>query len=442
MKKIISVMLVIILCVFSFFGCGKTELDKNNPVTLTMWHLYGEQADSPMNKLVEEFNQTVGLDKGIIINVTGMTSISHIADKLAEAQSDKAGTSDMPDLFFSQKNGALTVGTENLINWYELFDKKDFADFVLEFLTDGEINGGLYVLPIAKSTNLLYICGTQFERFSSATGVTYDSLSDWDGFFDAAAKYYEWSGGKTFSCFDFPLLLAELAAKSVSNEPVHKEDGTYNFENKAFESFFMRFAKSLAKGHIALSDLYSNTQLMTGEVMTGIGSSAAILYYNDTVTYPDNTQEPMNLEILPVPQLKEAKKPMITQAGAGMCAVKTTAQKAEASSVFAKWFLDPERNLDFAAICGYMPATVSAFDKIKSSEFENKSYQKLYSALNKSIENCTAVSEQENPAYYSILQNFYGYLRDNQKDIAKRYSEGTDAEILKQEIWEQLKSAK
>lgn len=176
--------------------------------------------------------------------------------------------------------------------------------------------------------------------------------------------------------------------------------------------------------------------------MTGIGSSAAILYYNDTVTYPDNTQEPMNLEILPVPQLKEAKKPMITQAGAGMCAVKTTAQKAEASSVFAKWLLDPERNLDFAAICGYMPATASAFDKIKSSEFENKSYQKLYSALNKSIENCTAVSEQENPAYYSILQSFYGYLRDNQKDIAKRYSEGTDAEILKQEIWEQLKSAK
>ena len=27
---------------------------------------------------------------------------------------------------------------------------------------------------------------------------------------------------------------------------------------------------------------------MTGEVCAGLGSSAAILYYNDSVTYPDN----------------------------------------------------------------------------------------------------------------------------------------------------------
>ena len=33
--------------------------------------------------------------------------------------------------------------------------------------------------------------------------------------------------------------------------------------------------------------LYSNTQVMTGETLAGLGSSAAILYYNDFVTYPD-----------------------------------------------------------------------------------------------------------------------------------------------------------
>lgn len=40
---------------------------------------------------------------------------------------------------------------------------------------------------------------------------------------------------------------------------------------------------------MVVSDLYSNTQVMTGDVLSGLGSSAAILYYNDTVTYRDGT---------------------------------------------------------------------------------------------------------------------------------------------------------
>lgn len=44
----------------------------------------------------------------------------------------------------------------------------------------------------------------------------------------------------------------------------------------------MQFARALAQGHVVVSDLYSNTQVMTGEVLGGLGSSAAILYYNDT----------------------------------------------------------------------------------------------------------------------------------------------------------------
>ena len=34
---------------------------------------------------------------------------------------------------------------------------------------------------------------------------------------------------------------------------------------------------------------------MTGETLAGLGSPAAILYYNDFVTYPDNTTEPTDL---------------------------------------------------------------------------------------------------------------------------------------------------
>lgn len=66
MKNFLSLMLACILACLGLSGCSKTELDKSNPVTLTMWHTYGEQADSPMNKLVDEFNQTVGQKKELL----------------------------------------------------------------------------------------------------------------------------------------------------------------------------------------------------------------------------------------------------------------------------------------------------------------------------------------------------------------------------------------
>ena len=83
MKKVIKLAVTLALCLSSLYGCqAKTTLDKNNPVTLTMWHVYGEQVNSPMNQLITEFNETVGKDKGIIINVTKITNASKIGREL------------------------------------------------------------------------------------------------------------------------------------------------------------------------------------------------------------------------------------------------------------------------------------------------------------------------------------------------------------------------
>ena len=431
MRKTSFLLLIIaaLLCLFS--GCKKSELDKNKPVTLTMWHVYGEQADSPMNRLIEEFNQTVGMKKGIIINVTGMSNASHIGKKLLDAQAGKPDAGEMPDLFFGHKSNALEVGAENLVDWKETFSEKELSGYIPEFLSDGEENGKLYVFPVAKSTFLLFVSGSQFERFGKAAGITYDSLSDWDGFFDAAAKYYEWSGGKPFCSLDYPMRSIELCAMSSGVSDYISGDW-YNFDSVGFQNVFMKFAGAFTKGHIVISDLYSNTQVMTGEVPTGLGSSAAILYYNDTVTYADGTSEPMNLKVLPVPQQSSDKK-YITQAGVGLCAYKTTPQKAEAAAVFAKWLTESERNLDFAAETGYMPVTKEAFDKIKDYDFKDESYKELYSALQTSAENCTAVSEGQSPEHYNRLNKFYTYMRECQKD-------GTLYSGNAQMLWEKLKA--
>ena len=65
MKRSIIILCFVIL-ITCFAGCaqGDTALSPENPVTLTMWHVYGSQTKSPLNDVVNQFNQTVGIEKG------------------------------------------------------------------------------------------------------------------------------------------------------------------------------------------------------------------------------------------------------------------------------------------------------------------------------------------------------------------------------------------
>ena len=433
-RKLFLLLLIFSISICCLSGCKKSELDKNKPVTLTMWHVYGEQADSPMNRLIDEFNETVGVEKGIIINVTAMSNASKIGEKLLDAHNKIPGSAEMPDLFFAHKSNVLELGADCLLDWNEYFSEKELSAYIPEFLEDGTAAGKLSVFPVSKSTHLLFIAGGQFERFSADTGVTYEALSTWDGFFDAAAKYYDWSGGKPFCALDYPLRAIELAATESGAGNIFADNGFYDPSNVIFKQTFIKFADSLAKGHIMLSNLYSNTQVMTGEVVAGIGSSAAILYYNDTVTYEDGTSEPMDPEILPLPA-ENGKKPYITQAGVGLCAYKTTSQKAEASAIFAKWLTEPERNLEFVCQTGYMPVTNGAFDKIDDCRFKTADYEKLYAALKKVKESSEVLSEQQSPEYYSKVYAFYDYLRNEQKRFILS---STPPEALAEGLWQKL----
>ena len=332
MKKLLSFFLIGLMLCFALTGCSdKPKLDPDNPVTLTMWHVYGEQADSPMNRLIEEFNKTVGAEKGIIINVTLMSNASQIGQKLLDAQDEVPGVPSMPDLFFCHSSNAEELGVSNLLNWNDLFTEDELNNYVPEFLEDGKIGDVLAVFPVSKSTHVLYVAGTQFDRFAKDMDVSYDDLSTWDGFFSVAEKYYTWSGGKPFCALDYPIRCVELNALSKGAENFYTEDGWYDFDNPVFKESWMEFAQAISKGHIVVSDLYSNTMVMTGEVIAGIGSSASILYYNDVITYPDNTTEPMNLQVVPLPKTKDADL-LVTLAGVGLCSYKTTEQKAEAAS--------------------------------------------------------------------------------------------------------------
>ena len=439
MKKTMALILTVIFSLAAITGCSDSKLKKDDPVTLTMWHVYGEQADSPMNRLVDEFNETVGKEKGIIIDVTMMSNAVEIGNKLLESQKGSVGAVPMPDLFPGHKGNAAELGVENLIDWKDYFTAEELKNYIPEFISDGTIDDKLPVFPVSKSTHLLFISGSLFDRFSADTGITYDDLDTWDGFFDAAQKYYEWSGGKPFCALDYPLRCMELNAMEKCADNFYTSNGWYDFDNEIFHECWNEFSSALAKGYVVMSDLYSNTQVMTGEVAAGIGSSASILYYNDTITYPNNISEPMNLQVMPIPKAK-GKDLIVTQAGVGLCAYKTTDQKAEAAAEFVRWLTDSDRNLKFCADTGYMPVNKGSFEKINDFPFKNEAYKNLYSALDYINKNAVAVSEPSFNGYYNKVHTFYDDLRQVQKTMPERYRNGESADTLTAEIWEMFKN--
>lgn len=437
MKKLLTALFLVSVMLLSLSGCGNnTLLNPRKPVELTFWHVYGEQAGSPMDLLVDEFNQTVGREKGVRVKVTAQSSTSRIGQLLLESQAD-GSDAEMPDLFTCHLNNAMELGVENLLDWNEWFSEDALGEFVPGFLADGELDGKLYVFPVSKSTHVLMFNGSRFDRFSAETGVTYDDLATWEGLYAAAATFYDWSGGEVFCAMDYPIRAVELNAMEHGARELYTEDGWYDFSNPIFKESWMQFARSLVQGHVQVSDLYSNTQVMTGDALCGLGSCAAILYYNDTVSYADGTSEPMNLHALPVP-MTEGSEPLMTQAGVGIASYKTTDQKAEAAALFVDWLTEGERNLKFVADTGYMPVRVGAFEGIDldTCEFPEESYVALYSALKNAQETYTPVSEPNFAGYYDKIYTLYDGLRQMQKELPARAAAGENVEALAQEVWD------
>lgn len=435
-RRMLTIIIGMLLMVVLVVACRKKTSDSKKSITLTMWHVYEEQADSPMNRLIQEFNDTAGKEKGIIINVTLMSNASQIGEKLLAARDNKPGVPDMPDLFFCHNNNAEELGSELLLNWKEVFSQEDLDNYVQGFIEDGLVGDKLVVFPVSKSTHMLFVAGGRYDRFSKETGVTYEMLESWKGFFEVCERYYEWSGGKAFCVLDYPIRCVELYAMAMGAGDIYK-NGWYDINNELFKQAYLTFAEAIAKGHIALSDQYSNTQVMTGEVMAGLGSSASILYYNDTITYPDNTTEPMWLKVIPMPRV-EGKDYLVTQAGVGLCAYDTTKEKREAAAIFASWLTDKTRNLDFVTQTGYMPVRKEAFEELENYQFDNEGYRNLYKALGKVQSEGTLVREPSFEGYYNKVYGLYDGIKAVQEDMAERSKAGEDPKIMAMELWDLL----
>ena len=99
MKKRIVLCLLALALLSVMTGCGKEK--DTDPLTVTLWHVYGGEVTSPLNVLVEEFNRIVGQEQGIRVRVDSVSNTNTIHESVLAAAYGDPGASELPDLFIS-----------------------------------------------------------------------------------------------------------------------------------------------------------------------------------------------------------------------------------------------------------------------------------------------------------------------------------------------------
>lgn len=288
MRNTIVFILALIILSAALYSCAHTAMPgPQNPVTLNMWHVYGSQTKSPLNTVIDEFNSTVGREHGITINIVSVTTSSAIDKALAASANGEPGAEAIPDLFTAYPRVVEIVNKDTLLAWNDYFTEKELAAFHAEFLSEGYFENELLILPIAKSTEAFYLNKTVFDRFSADTGISVDTLNTFDGVFEAARKYYDWSGGQNFMQINDYYNYAFVGMKAYGGELVR--NGSLRLDDDAFKKIWEPLAQTAIYGGICLEDGYAASRWKTAEIIANTGSSADVLYQPTEIVHPDNT---------------------------------------------------------------------------------------------------------------------------------------------------------
>lgn len=436
MKRSLALLLILFTFLTLLTGCsgGKDALSPSNPVTLTMWHVYGSQTESPLNELIDEFNRSVGKENGVAVSVVSVSNSTDIDAALIASANGEPGSVALPDLFTAYPRVAEKIGFDRLLDWKPYYNEAELAAYVPDFLNEGLFGEQLFMLPIAKSTELCFVNKTLFDRFAAENDASIDDMRDFDRLFALCNAYYDWSDGQTlFQINDFyHYFLVNIA--SLGDRFI--KDGRIDFDSAAFQRIWQPMAHAGIYGGLCVQDGYASDRWKTAEVLSNIGSSAGILYLRDFVTYPDNTTEDIQTAILPYPSFA-GSSPAAMQRGTGLFAIRSEDERRnKAAALFAKWISQSSHNAVFATQTGYLPVTTDGLNTLlaDTSTVENEKYRMLYDAvdgMNGSYTFC-ALPRYEGAAdvQSSFEKNMKSVLSSAHEEYLRRIQAGEDAAAL------------
>ena len=372
---------ITLLAAVCAFGCmaeaeetydGGGILDPENPVTLRVWHYYNGAHQAAFDKLVEDFNGSVGKDLGIYIEETSKGSVSDLEAAVQDAVNGEVGAEEMPDLFSTYTDSAYGLQKDDILtDLTQYVTQEELDQYVDAYVQEGEFagDGGLYVFPVAKSTEITMLNKTDWDTFAKETGASLDDLKTVQGIVKTAEEYYNWTDektpdvpddGKAFYGRDSMSNYFLIGMKQLGSDLFSVEDGTVTLhaEKDAIHTLWENYYVPYVEGYFVSYGKFGSDDVKTGDTIMYTGSTASSMYFPDTVELDDDSY-PIDYTILNAPVFEGGEAYQVQQ-GAGMAVTKSDRAHEYAASIFLKWFTQSDNSLRFGAASGYLPVRKDA----------------------------------------------------------------------------------
>ena len=183
-------------------GCGGSA-GPEVPAKVTnimVWTYYnGDQLES-FTSLVNQFNETVGAQKGIKVSTESQGSVNDLETSVMDSAEGKVGAAAMPNIFSAYADTAYALDQMGMVvDLAPCLTEEEKAQFVEGYLSEGDFgeDDSIKIFPVAKSTELLFLNDTDWKLFAAATGARYSDLETVEGLVKTAEAYYNWTDAQT-----------------------------------------------------------------------------------------------------------------------------------------------------------------------------------------------------------------------------------------------------
>ena len=406
-KKIFKKGISLLCAAALVLGCAACSggSPKQTAVTdITVWTYYnGDQMES-FTKLVDEFNSTVGAEKGISVSTESLGSVNDLEASVMDAAEGKVGASELPNIFSAYADTAYAMDQMGmLVDLAPYLSDAERNTFVNGYLSEGDFNGSgeIKIFPVAKATELMFLNDTDWQVFADAAGASYDDLATLEGLVETAGKYYDWTDAQTDPPDDGKALFGRdamdnymlVGARQLGDTLFEVQDGkmTLNFDKDVARKLWDNYYVPFVKGWFAAIGRFRSDDIKVGNVLAYVGSSSSATFFPAQVMVNDTESYDIDMTVLPSPKFAGGEDVAVQQ-GAGMVATAGTEEEINASVEFLKWFTQPEHNISFSVDSGYLPVTTAANDMeaIKTSGLElSPKMERILSNAVQSVKNNT-----------------------------------------------------
>ncbi len=391
MKKKIFLNMYLFLLVTMLIGCSK-EQDQN--VSLKIWHYYNGTQKIAFDQLVLDFNETVGLEKGIMVEAFSQSDIGQLEEKVIESVDEKVGVSEIPNMVTTYPEIAYTLDQRGIVTNLEDYLTADEMDqYVDSYIEEGRLgkDGKFKIFPTAKATEVMMVNKTDWDKFAEAMGATIKDLETWEGIRKTSELYYNWTDGltdekndgKSFFGRDALANYILVGSKQLGEEifQVKEDDVIVNLNPDIMRRLWDNYYIPYINGYYTSYGRFSTDDAKTGEIVALVGSTTGAAYFPEDVTIGDNDSYKIDLLVLPLPNFENTSLDAVQQ-GAGITVIKSDKAHEEASVEFLKWFTEDFRNLDFSIGTGYLPVKKEAYDmKLFTKKLEKEKEEGLSKQL-------------------------------------------------------------